>query len=160
MLILAIVAVALARAHKLDPPEVLASIGGAIAVAGAAALLFVTACVTIWRTGAQGFGRALGGLFFAALTLGYPAFLAVEAMRYPSTRRRFDGYRRSARILTLQRGASGAGRLYAANPAAGDARGASRRLSRRAADRRRSRHGRGAGRGDENGGGARLAPRR
>jgi len=82
-LTLAILAVALARAHKLDPPAALASIGGAIVVALAAVLLFVTACATIWRSGAQGFGRALGGLFFAALTLGYPAFLAVEAMRYP-----------------------------------------------------------------------------
>jgi uncharacterized protein (DUF1499 family) len=82
-LTLAILAVALARAHKLDPPAALASTGGAIAVALAAVLLFFTACATIWRSGAQGFGRALGGLFFAALTLGYPAFLAVEAMRHP-----------------------------------------------------------------------------
>ena len=65
------------------PPAALALIGGAIAVALASVLLFVTACASIWRSGAQGFGRALGGLFFAALTLGYPAFLAVEAMRYP-----------------------------------------------------------------------------
>jgi len=82
-LILAILAVALARAHKFDPPAALASIGGAIVVALAAVLLFVTACATIWRSGGRGFGRALGGLFFAALTLGYPAFLAVEAVRHP-----------------------------------------------------------------------------
>jgi uncharacterized protein (DUF1499 family) len=76
-------AVALARAHKVDPPAALATIGGAIAIALAALLLFGAACAVIWRSGAQGFGSALGGLLFALLTLGYPAFLAVEAIRFP-----------------------------------------------------------------------------
>ena len=91
---------------------------------------------------------------------GLSGFFSGRGDALSRARRRFDGCRRSARFLPLQRGASGAGRLYAANPAGGDPRRASRRLSRRAPHRRRSRHGRGAGRGDENGGDARLAPRR
>ncbi|MGA8170738.1 MAG: DUF1499 domain-containing protein [Methylocystis sp.] len=82
-LAVAALAVALARAHKLDPSAALATIGGAIALALVAILLFGAACVTIWRSGARGFGAAVGGLFFALLTLGYPGFLAVQAIRYP-----------------------------------------------------------------------------
>jgi uncharacterized protein (DUF1499 family) len=82
-LTIAALAVMLARTHRLDPPAALATIGGAIAIALAALLLFCAACATIWRSGARGLGAALGGLFFATLTLAYPGFLAVEAMRFP-----------------------------------------------------------------------------
>jgi uncharacterized protein (DUF1499 family) len=79
----AAIAVALARAHAVEPQASLAVIGGAILVALIALLLFFAACVIIWQTGRRGLGDALIGCLLAALTLAYPAFLAVEAVRLP-----------------------------------------------------------------------------
>ena len=81
--IVAFLAVALARAHKFDPLEALATLGSAVALALGAVLLFAFACAAIWRSGARGFGAALGGLFLAGLTLAYPTYLAALALRYP-----------------------------------------------------------------------------
>jgi uncharacterized protein (DUF1499 family) len=79
----AIIAVALARTHAVEPQAALAVLGGAIFVALVASLLFFASCVVIWQTGRRGIGDALGGLLLAALTLGYPAYLAFEAVRLP-----------------------------------------------------------------------------
>jgi uncharacterized protein (DUF1499 family) len=79
----AAIAVALARADAVEPQASLAVLGGAILVALVALLLFFSACVIIWQTGRRGIGDALVGLLLAALTLGYPAYLAVAAIRLP-----------------------------------------------------------------------------
>jgi uncharacterized protein (DUF1499 family) len=80
---LAAIAVALARARAVEPQAALAVLGGAIVVALVAVLLFFAACVVIWQTGRRGLGEAIGGFLLAALTLGYPAFLAFEAVSLP-----------------------------------------------------------------------------
>lgn len=79
----ALLAVALARLNVVEPLSALAILGGGIVVALAALLLFFAASAIIWRTGRQGLGQALGGLLVAALTLGYPSYLAFEAVRLP-----------------------------------------------------------------------------
>jgi uncharacterized protein (DUF1499 family) len=79
----AVIAVALARSGAVEPQASLAVLGGAILVALVALLLFFGACVIIWQTGRRGIGDALGGLMLAALTLAYPAYLAVQAVRLP-----------------------------------------------------------------------------
>ncbi len=79
----ALIGVALTRAHKFDPATALATLGSAVALALAALLLFGLACAAIWRSGARGLGAALGGLLLASLTLAYPAYLAALALRFP-----------------------------------------------------------------------------
>ncbi|MBI1867824.1 MAG: DUF1499 domain-containing protein [Methylocystis sp.] len=79
----AAIAVLLARTGAVEPPAALAVLGGAIVIALGAVLLVVTACVVIWRTGRRGLGAAIGALVLAAATLGYPAYLAFEAVRLP-----------------------------------------------------------------------------
>jgi uncharacterized protein (DUF1499 family) len=79
----AVMAVASARFNLLKPPEALAALGSAVALALVALLLFFAACATIWRTGSRGVGEAARGLVLAALTLAWPAYLAYEALRLP-----------------------------------------------------------------------------
>lgn len=79
----AILAVLLARLDVISPVSALASVGAAVALALVALLLVGAACVSIWNTGRRGTGAALGGGFIALLTLAYPAWLAVEAVRLP-----------------------------------------------------------------------------
>lgn len=79
----ALLAVALARLRSLEPMAVLSALGAALALSLVALLLCATACAVIWRTGCRGFGEALGGFVAAALTLGYPTYLAYEAVRLP-----------------------------------------------------------------------------
>ena len=79
----ALLAIALARLHLVEPPSALAILGGGMAVALAALLLFFAACAIIWRSGRRGLAEALGGFVIAAMTLGYPAYLAFEAVRLP-----------------------------------------------------------------------------
>ena len=79
----ALLAVALARVHFLDPAAALAVLGSAVAMALVALLLFCAASFVIWRTGRRGVGEAVGGLVIATLTLAYPAYLAFEAVRLP-----------------------------------------------------------------------------
>lgn len=79
----AAIAVLLARTNAVEPQASLAVLGGAIVVALIALLLFLAACVVIWQDGRRGLGEALSGALLAALTLGYPAYLAFEAVRLP-----------------------------------------------------------------------------
>jgi hypothetical protein len=79
----AALAILLVRLRALEPSAALATLGASVALALGALLLFGAACTTIWRSGARGFGIALGGLFFILLTLAYPSYLAFEALRLP-----------------------------------------------------------------------------
>lgn len=79
----ALMAIALARLNLVDPPSSLAILGGGMAVALASVLLFFASCAIIWRSGRRGLADALGGFVISALTLGYPAYLAFEAIRLP-----------------------------------------------------------------------------
>ena len=40
--------------------------------------------MVIWRTGRRGAGKIVGGIMLAAILLGYPAWLAAQAVRLPS----------------------------------------------------------------------------
>lgn len=79
----AILAILLGRLHVIDPASALASLGSAMALALVALLLFCAGCYVIWRTGRRGVGAAVTALFLVALTLGYPAHLAYQALRLP-----------------------------------------------------------------------------
>jgi uncharacterized protein (DUF1499 family) len=79
----AILSVALARLQKIDPIAALAVLGAAVAIALLALLMVAAAASIIWRRGRRGVGEAVWGALIALLTLAYPAFLAVEAMRLP-----------------------------------------------------------------------------
>jgi len=79
----AAIAVALTRAHKLDAPTALAFLGVAITLALGAVFLFSVACVSIWRWGGRGLGAAINGFLLAAITLAWPSYLTVEALRLP-----------------------------------------------------------------------------
>jgi uncharacterized protein (DUF1499 family) len=75
--------VVLARLHKLDAGAALACFGVVIAIALGAVFSFSVACVSIWRWGGRGLGAAIYGFLFAALTLAWPSYLAVAALRLP-----------------------------------------------------------------------------
>lgn len=75
--------VLLARVKIIAPVSALASLGAAVALALVALLLVGAAWSAIWRTGRRGAGAAFAGGFIALLTLAYPAYLAVEALRLP-----------------------------------------------------------------------------
>jgi uncharacterized protein (DUF1499 family) len=79
----AILAVLLGRLGVIAPVSALASVGAAVALALVALLLVGAAGVSIWNTGRRGMGAALGGGVIALLTLAYPAWLAIEAVRLP-----------------------------------------------------------------------------
>ncbi len=79
----AALSVLLTRLNVIAPVSALASIGAAVALALIALLLVGAACVTIWNTGRRGAGAAFGGALIALLTLAYPAWLALEAVRLP-----------------------------------------------------------------------------
>lgn len=79
----AALSILLGRLHALDPASALAALGSAVALALVALLLFCAAWYVIWRTGRRGVGASVAALFIALLTLGYPGYLAVEAVRLP-----------------------------------------------------------------------------
>ena len=78
-----LMAILLARVQVADTAAVLSVFGAAVVVACLAVLLAMTAAVVIWRTGRRGVGALVGGVFLAALLLGYPTFLAAQAIRLP-----------------------------------------------------------------------------
>ncbi|MGH6836922.1 MAG: DUF1499 domain-containing protein, partial [Methylocella sp.] len=63
--------------------DLLAVLGGALAIACGAVLSALLAFAIIWRSGRKGSGQALAGLVVATLLLAYPAYLAQQAMRLP-----------------------------------------------------------------------------
>jgi len=63
--------------------DLIAVLGGAVAIASLAALAAILAFVIIWRSGLRGAGQAFAGLVLAALLLAYPAYVAQQAIRLP-----------------------------------------------------------------------------
>jgi uncharacterized protein (DUF1499 family) len=66
-----------------SPPDLIAVLGGAAAIACAAALAALLAFMIIWHNGRPGAGKAFAGLVLAALLLAYPAYLAQQSIRLP-----------------------------------------------------------------------------
>ncbi|GGK35263.1 DUF1499 domain-containing protein [Salinarimonas ramus] len=73
----------LTRWRRVELEPGLAALAAACIVAGLALLLALFAFVRIWNEGHRGFGRAVGGLVLAVLTLAYPAVLAGLAFAGP-----------------------------------------------------------------------------
>jgi uncharacterized protein (DUF1499 family) len=82
-LAVAMMAVLLARLQSVDTAAILSVFGAAILLACLALLFALSGAVVIWRTGRRGTGALLGGIFLAVLLLGYPTFLAAQAVRLP-----------------------------------------------------------------------------
>lgn len=78
-----LMAILLARVQIADTTAVLSVFGASVFVACLAVLFAMTAAVVIWRTGRRGVGALVGGLILSALLLGYPTFLAAQAIRLP-----------------------------------------------------------------------------
>ena len=82
-LLVAGVAVLLARVHAADPAAALTVFAAALIVAGFALMLAVAAASVIWRDGLRGAGRAFLGFVLAAGLIAYPAYLAALAFALP-----------------------------------------------------------------------------
>ncbi len=75
--------IGLAKFGAIDPLSGLAVLAAALLLACVACLFGGAAFVVIWRKGLRGAGMALGGLCLAVLLLGFPAWLALQAIRLP-----------------------------------------------------------------------------
>jgi uncharacterized protein (DUF1499 family) len=79
----ALLAVVLARLHKLEPVAALTVLGAAVALSLLALLFCAAAAISIWRSGCRGVAESAVGFVVAALTLAWPAYLSFEAVRLP-----------------------------------------------------------------------------
>ena len=82
-LVAAALAIVIVRSGILEIYPAMAAFGGALAIAGLAAILAFASFVVIWRSGTRGLGQALAALAMAGALLAYPAYLAIEATRLP-----------------------------------------------------------------------------
>ena len=82
-LLVAAVAVLMARIRGGDPQAALTVFAAALIVAGLALLLSAAAASTIWRDGLRGAGQALLGFALAAALVAYPAYLGALAFVLP-----------------------------------------------------------------------------
>jgi uncharacterized protein (DUF1499 family) len=82
-LLVAAVAIGLARLRLAEPTAALTVFSAALAIAALAALLAISAASLIWREGLRGAGQAAFGFLLAAALLAYPAYLAALAFRRP-----------------------------------------------------------------------------
>jgi uncharacterized protein (DUF1499 family) len=82
-LAVSLMSVLLARSRLVDTTAALSVFGAAVVIGCLAVLFALTAAVVIWRTGRRGVGALLGGLVLAGLLLGYPTYLAAQAIRLP-----------------------------------------------------------------------------
>ena len=82
-LLVAGLAIILARARAADPTAALTVFAAALVVAGFALLLAATAALVIWREGLRGAEQAFLGFVLAAGLIAYPAYLAALAFALP-----------------------------------------------------------------------------
>ena len=80
----AMLATILGRFRVIDPSSALASLGAAVGLSLVALLLFGAACFIIWQTGRRGMSVAAAAALIAMITLAWPAYLAIEALRLPT----------------------------------------------------------------------------
>ena len=80
----ALLGTVIVRADLLEIVPALATVAGALALAGIAVLLALAAVVVIWKDGLEGFGSALGAMVIGLGLLAYPGYLATRAYRLPA----------------------------------------------------------------------------
>jgi hypothetical protein len=79
----AVLSIVIVRSGILEIGPAVATFGAALAFAAAAILLALASFVSIWRTGAPGFGRALAGLLLGVALIAYPTYLGIRASKLP-----------------------------------------------------------------------------
>lgn len=79
-----VLSVIIVRSGLLDIGPAIATFGAALVFAAAAVLLALASFVAIWRNGAPGLGRALGGMLLGLAMLAYPAYLGLRASKLPA----------------------------------------------------------------------------
>ena len=82
-LAVAALSVIIVRSGLLEIGPAIATFGAALVFAAAAILLALASFVAIWRSGAPGLGRALGGMLLGLALLAYPAWLGLRASTLP-----------------------------------------------------------------------------
>ena len=82
-LVALILSTSIVRVDLLEIVPALATVAGALLLAGAAVILALGALVVIWKDGLGGLGSALAGLFIGLALLAYPGYLASKAYRLP-----------------------------------------------------------------------------
>jgi uncharacterized protein (DUF1499 family) len=83
-LIAAILSTVIVRADLLEIVPALATVAGALALAGAAIILAIGALAVIWKDGLDGVGAAVSGMFIGLVVLAYPGYLASKVYRLPA----------------------------------------------------------------------------
>lgn len=78
------IAIALARLNAVEPANALLVFAASLTVACLGSLLAGAGAVEIWRTGRRGAGLAASGFALTLALCAYPAYLAVQALRYPA----------------------------------------------------------------------------
>lgn len=76
--------IAAVRADFLEIVPALATIAGALFLAGTAVLLAVGALAIIWKDGLEGLGSAMMAIFIGLGLLAYPGYLASKAYQLPA----------------------------------------------------------------------------
>ena len=79
----ALAAIILSHHATIGPRHALAVLAIGLALAVLTLPVGIAAMLAIWRDGSKGIGRVVVGFGLAALTLGYPGFLAIGALRHP-----------------------------------------------------------------------------
>jgi hypothetical protein len=82
-LLVALLAVVVARTDLLETVPVLATFAASLGMAVIAILLALASLIGIWRHGSEGLGAALTALLIGVALLAYPSYLAARAARLP-----------------------------------------------------------------------------
>jgi uncharacterized protein (DUF1499 family) len=82
--LVAVIGIVATRAQWFPPMQGMAVLGAAIVIALLSLIFALFAFQHIWWTGAKGLGRGLTALLMAVALLAWPAFLAADAVRYPT----------------------------------------------------------------------------
>jgi hypothetical protein len=82
-LAVAALSLVIVRSGLLEIGPAVATFGAALVFAAAAILLALASFVAIWRNGAPGLGRAIGGLLLGLALVAYPAWLGLRAIKLP-----------------------------------------------------------------------------
>jgi uncharacterized protein (DUF1499 family) len=83
-LIATVLVIVIVRAGLIELDPSLAAVTGALAFAGFAILLAISAMVVIWREGIEGLGASLLAIVIGGGLLAYPAYLGTKLVRNPA----------------------------------------------------------------------------